>query len=114
MSFIDLRRQRDRLARVALTAKINGAVGNYNAHLASYPDFDWEGFCRPRQNLGFEFNPYTTQIEPHDCIAELLNAYAGITRAARPRPRHVGYISIGYFKQRVKEGEVGSSTIRTR
>ena len=74
-----LRRQRDRLARVALTAKINGAVGNYNAHLAAYPDFDWESFCRTFvEKLGFEFNPYTTQIEPHDCIAELLNAYAGI------------------------------------
>ena len=108
-----LRRQRNRVTGVALTAKINGAVGNYNAHLAAYPDFDWEQFCRTFvEKLGFEFNPYTTQIEPHDYIAELLDAYAGINTVLLDLDRDLwGYISIGYFKQRVKEGEVGSSTM---
>ena len=108
-----LRRQRDRVASVVLTAKTNGAVGNYNAHLAAYPDFNWEKFCRTFvENLGFEFNPYTTQIEPHDCIAELLDAYAGINTVLLDLDRDMwGYISIGYFRQRIKEGEVGSSTM---
>lgn len=108
-----LRRQRDRVAGVVLTAKINGAVGNYNAHLAAYPDFDWESLCRTFvERLGFEFNPYTTQIEPHDCIAELLNAYSGINTVLLDLDRDMwGYISIGYFRQRIKEGEVGSSTM---
>ncbi|MGQ0579615.1 MAG: adenylosuccinate lyase [Betaproteobacteria bacterium] len=108
-----LRRQRDRVASAALTAKINGAVGNYNAHLAAYPDFDWEKFCRTFvEKLGFEFNPYTTQIEPHDCIAELLDAYAGINTVLLDLDRDMwGYISIGYFKQGTREGEVGSSTM---
>jgi adenylosuccinate lyase len=108
-----LRRQRDRVAGVVLTAKINGAVGNYNAHLAAYPDFDWEKFCRSFvEKLGFEFNPFTTQIEPHDCIAELLDAYAGINTVLLDLDRDMwGYISIGYFRQRIKEGEVGSSTM---
>ena len=108
-----LRRQRDRVAGVALTAKINGAVGNYNAHLAAYPDFDWEKFCRTFvEKMGFEFNPYTTQIEPHDCIAELLDAYASINTVLLDLDRDMwGYLSIGYFKQRIKEGEVGSSTM---
>ncbi len=108
-----LRRQRDRLASVALTAKVNGAVGNYNAHLAAYPDLDWEKFCRTFvEKLGFAFNAYTTQIEPHDCIAELLDAYAGINTVLLDLDRDMwGYISIGYFKQRIKEGEVGSSTM---
>ncbi|HEV8262318.1 MAG TPA: adenylosuccinate lyase [Burkholderiales bacterium] len=108
-----LRRQRDRVAGVALTAKINGAVGNYNAHLAAYPDFDWEKFCRTFvEKMGFEFNPYTTQIEPHDCIAELLDAYARINTVLLDLDRDMwGYLSIGYFKQRIKEGEVGSSTM---
>lgn len=108
-----LRRQRERVARVSLTAKINGAVGNYNAHLAAYPDFDWERFCRAFvEGLGFEFNPYTTQIEPHDCFAELFDAYSGLNTVLLDLNRDVwGYISVGYFKQRVKEGEVGSSTM---
>jgi adenylosuccinate lyase len=108
-----LRRQRNRIDSAALTAKINGAVGNYNAHLAAYPDFDWEQFCRTFvEKLGFEFNPYTTQIEPHDCIAALLDAYAGINTVLLDLDRDMwGYISIGYFKQRIKEGEVGSSTM---
>ena len=108
-----LRRQRDRVASVTLTAKINGAVGNYNAHLVAYPDFDWENFCRSIvETLGFESNPYTTQIEPHDCIAELMDAYAGVNTVLLDLDRDLwGYISIGYFKQRIKEDEVGSSTM---
>jgi adenylosuccinate lyase len=108
-----LRRQRNRVSGAALTGKINGAVGNYNAHVAAYPDFDWEKFCRSFvEKLGFEFNPYTTQIEPHDCIAELLDAYAGVNTVLLDFDRDMwGYISIGYFKQRIKEGEVGSSTM---
>jgi len=108
-----LRRQRDRVASVELTAKINGAVGNYNAHLAAFPNFDWENFCRAFvEKLGFVFNPYTTQIEPHDCIAELLDAYAGFNTVLLDLDRDLwGYISIGYFKQKVKDDEIGSSTM---
>ncbi|MEO8003997.1 MAG: adenylosuccinate lyase [Betaproteobacteria bacterium] len=108
-----LRRQRKRVADVVLTGKINGAVGNYNAHLAAFPAFDWESFCRAFvEKLGFEFNAYTTQIEPHDCIAELFDAMAGFNTVLLDLDRDIwGYISIGYFKQRVKEGEVGSSTM---
>ena len=108
-----LRRQRKRVADVVLTGKINGAVGNYNAHLAAFPAFDWESFCRAFvEKLGFEFNAYTTQIEPHDCIAELFDAIAGFNTVLLDLDRDIwGYISIGYFKQRVKEGEVGSSTM---
>ena len=108
-----LRRQRARIAAVSLTAKINGAVGNYNAHLAAYPDFDWEAFCSKFvQSLGFEFNPYTTQIEPHDCMAELFDAYAGLNTVLLDLDRDIwGYVSLGYFRQKVREGEVGSSTM---
>ena len=108
-----LQRQRTRVARVSLTGKINGAVGNYNAHLAAFPGFDWEKFCRDFvEKLGFEFNAYTTQIEPHDSIAELFDACAGLNTVLLDFDRDVwGYISIGYFKQKVKEGEVGSSTM---
>ena len=108
-----LRRQRSRIADVPLTGKINGAVGNYNAHVAAFPDFDWEKFCRDFvEKLGFEFNAYTTQIEPHDSLAELFDAFAGLNTVLLDLDRDVwGYISIGYFKQRVKEGEVGSSTM---
>jgi adenylosuccinate lyase len=108
-----LRRQRTRVAGVSLTGKINGAVGNYNAHLAAFPDFDWEKFCRDFvEDLGFEFNAYTTQIEPHDSIAELFDAFAGLNTVLLDLDRDVwGYISIGYFKQKTKEGEVGSSTM---
>jgi adenylosuccinate lyase len=108
-----LRRQRARMAAVSLTGKINGAVGNYNAHLAAYPDFDWEKFCRDFvEKLGFEFNAYTTQIEPHDGVAELFDACAGLNTVLLDFDRDVwGYISIGYFRQKVKEGEVGSSTM---
>ncbi|MFN0041436.1 MAG: adenylosuccinate lyase [Burkholderiales bacterium] len=108
-----LRRQRRRIAQVPMAAKINGAVGNYNAHLATYPDFDWEKFSRAFvQELGFEFNPYTTQIEPHDCIAELFDAFRGLNTVLIDFNRDVwGYISVGYFRQKIKEGEVGSSTM---
>ncbi|MGD2141571.1 MAG: adenylosuccinate lyase [Burkholderiales bacterium] len=108
-----LRRQRQRIEQVELTAKINGAVGNYNAHLAAYPDFAWAEFARKFvEKLGFPFNPYTAQIEPHDCIAELFDAYAGLNTVLIDLARDIwGYISLGYFKQKVKEGEVGSSTM---
>ena len=108
-----LQRQRTRMAGVSLTGKINGAVGNYNAHLAAFPGFDWEKFCRDFvEKLGFEFNAYTTQIEPHDSIAELFDACAGLNTVLLDFDRDVwGYISIGYFKQKVKEDEVGSSTM---
>ena len=108
-----LRRQRIRLAGVSLTGKMNGAVGNFNAHFAAFPDFDWEALCRNFvEKLGFEFNAYTTQIEPHDSIAELFDAFAGFNSVLLDFDRDVwGYISIGYFKQKVKEGEVGSSTM---
>jgi len=108
-----LRKQRARLAGVSLTGKINGAVGNYNAHLAAFPGFDWEKFCRDFvEKLGFEFNAYTTQIEPHDSIAELFDAFSGLNTVLLDFDRDVwGYISIGYFKQKIREGEVGSSTM---
>jgi adenylosuccinate lyase len=108
-----LKRQRERIAAVALPAKINGAVGNYNAHLAAYPDFDWESFSRQFvENLGFEYNAYTTQIEPHDGIATLLDAYASLNTVLIGLARDIwAYISVGYFKQRVNESEVGSSTM---
>ncbi len=108
-----LRRQRERVNAVRLPAKINGAVGNYNAHLAAYPDFDWERFARDFvQRLGLEFNSYTTQIEPHDGIAELLDAYGGFNTVLLALDRDIwGYIALGYFRQQVEEGEVGSSTM---
>lgn len=108
-----LRRQRQRIAETELPAKINGAVGNFNAHLAAYPDFDWEVFARAFvERLGFTFNPYTTQIEPHDGIAELFHCYARVNTILIDLARDVwGYISIGYFKQKITEGEVGSSTM---
>jgi adenylosuccinate lyase len=108
-----IRRQRERIAAVTLPAKINGAVGNYNAHLAAYPDFDWETLSRQFvETLGFEHNAYTTQIEPHDGIATLMDAYAGLNTVLIDLTRDIwSYISVGYFKQRVKESEVGSSTM---
>ena len=97
-----------------LLAKMNGAVGNYNAHLAAYPDFDWEAFSRDvvEQRLGLSFNAYTIQIEPHDYMAELFDAVARADTILIDWARDVwGYISLGYFKQRLKAGEVGSSTM---
>lgn len=108
-----LERARGRLAAAELTAKFNGAVGNYNAHLVAYPDIDWENFASELiASLGLTFNPYTTQIEPHDCIAELFDAYARINTVLLDLDRDIwGYVSLGYFKQKVKAGEVGSSTM---
>jgi adenylosuccinate lyase len=105
---------RARIAAVPLLAKMNGAVGNYNAHLAAYPGFDWEAFSRRvvERQLGLVFNPYTIQIEPHDCMAELFDAQARANTLLIDWARDVwGYVSLGYFKQRVKPGEVGSSTM---
>jgi adenylosuccinate lyase len=108
-----LSRARSRVAEVAVMAKANGAVGNYNAHLVAYPDFDWERFSRRLvERLGLEFNPYTTQIEPHDWLAELLDAYARANSIVLDLDRDLwGYISLGYFRQKTKKGEVGSSTM---
>ena len=108
-----VRRARDRIAAVRLLGKINGAVGNYNAHLAAYPGVDWEKFARRVvEGLGLEFNPYTIQIEPHDAIAELFDAFARANTILLDFDRDVwGYISLGYFTQKTKAGEVGSSTM---
>ncbi|WP_153116744.1 adenylosuccinate lyase [Rhodocyclus tenuis] len=108
-----LERARSRVAGVSLTGKINGAVGNYNAHLAAYPGYDWESFAqRFVESLGLEFNPYTIQIEPHDAMAELFDAFARVNAILIDLDRDIwGYISLGFFKQRVKAGEIGSSTM---
>jgi len=108
-----LRIQRDRVAAVVLLGKMNGAVGSYNAHLVAYPELDWPGFSRDFvEALGLDWNPYTTQIEPHDYMAELFDAVARFNRILIDFARDVwGYISIGYFKQRAVAGEVGSSTM---
>jgi adenylosuccinate lyase len=108
-----LERARGRIAAVPVMGKANGAVGNYNAHVAAYPGFDWERFNRRFvERLGLQFNPYTTQIEPHDALAELLDAYAGANNIVLDLDRDLwGYISLGYFTQKVKSGEVGSSTM---
>ena len=108
-----LRRARTRVAGVTLLGKINGAVGNYNAHLAAYPEVDWEAFARRFvEGLGLEFNPYTTQIEPHDALAEFADAIARLNTILVDLDRDVwGYISLGYFRQRLIAGEVGSSTM---
>ncbi|OYY54342.1 MAG: adenylosuccinate lyase [Halothiobacillus sp. 28-55-5] len=108
-----LRRQRKQVAEIELLGKINGAVGNFNAHLSAYPDFDWEKFAQTFvTSLGLSYNPYTIQIEPHDYMAELYDALSRINTILIDLNRDVwGYISMGYFKQKVKEGEVGSSTI---
>ncbi len=108
-----LRRQRDAIADVALLGKINGAVGNYNAHLSAYPDIDWEAHADAFiSKLGINWNRYTTQIEPHDYIAELFDAIARFNTILIDLDRDIwGYISLGYFKQRTIAGEVGSSTM---
>ena len=105
---------RARIADVKLLAKMNGAVGNYNAHLAAYPQVDWEAFARHvvETQLGLGFNPYTIQIEPHDCMAELFDAVTRTNTILIDWSRDVwAYVSLGYFKQRTKEGEIGSSTM---
>ena len=108
-----LQRARSRIAAVGLLGKINGAVGNYNAHLAAYPAYDWEQFAkRFVESLGLEFNPYTIQIEPHDAMAELFDAFARANSILVDLDRDVwGYISLGFFKQKLKAGEIGSSTM---
>ncbi|WNH47440.1 adenylosuccinate lyase [Stenotrophomonas aracearum] len=108
-----LERQRRQIAAVELTGKINGAVGNYNAHAIAYPNVDWPAFAkRFVESLGLVFNPYTTQIEPHDNIAEIGDAARRANIILIDLARDIwGYISLGYFKQKLKEGEVGSSTM---
>ena len=102
------------IGNVALLGKMNGAVGNYNAHLAAYPEFDWEQFARGvvEKRLGLEFNPYTIQIEPHDGMAELFDAIARANTILLDIDRDFwAYIALGYFKQKTKAGEIGSSTM---
>lgn len=108
-----LRRQLEQIKKVSLLGKINGAVGNYNAHLSAYPELDWETSARQFvESLGLEWNPYTTQIEPHDYIAELYDAIARFNTILIDFDRDVwGYISLGYFKQKTVAGEIGSSTM---
>ena len=109
-----LQRAREAIAAVRLPAKMNGAVGNYNAHLAAWPGFDWETFSRRvvEERLGLPFNAYTTQIEPHDGMAEFFDAVARADTILIDWCRDVwGYISLGYFKQKLRAGEVGSSTM---
>jgi adenylosuccinate lyase len=98
---------------VVLPGKINGAVGNYNAHLAAYPAIDWESLARKLvSKLGLEFNAYTTQIEPHDGLAELFDALARVNTILIDLDRDLwGYVSLGYFSQKLKQDEVGSSTM---
>jgi len=108
-----MQRQQDQLQAVALLGKINGAVGNYNAHAIAYPDVDWAEFAQDFiLSLGLQFNPYTIQIEPHDYIAEFFHALSRFNTILLDFDRDIwGYISLGYFKQRVIAGEVGSSTM---
>ncbi|MDZ4125914.1 MAG: adenylosuccinate lyase, partial [Hydrogenophaga sp.] len=109
---------REKIASVKLLGKMNGAVGNYNAHLSAWPDFDWEAFSRnvieqPEPlGLGLTFQPYSIQIEPHDYMAELFDAVARTNTILIDLSRDIwGYVSLGYFKQRLKAGEIGSSTM---
>jgi len=108
-----LQAARESINKLVLSGKINGAVGNYNAHLSAYPDFDWLTFAQGFvESLGLEFNAYTTQIEPHDAIAAYFDAFARANTILLDLCRDMwGYISLGYFKQAAKPGEVGSSTM---
>ena len=115
---VRLQTARNKIADIKLLAKMNGAVGNYNAHLSAWPDFDWEAFSRkvienPEPlGLGLSFQPYSIQIEPHDDMAELFDAVARSNTILIDWSRDVwGYVSLGYFKQKLREGEVGSSTM---
>ncbi len=107
------KRQRKQIAQVEILGKINGAVGNYNAHLSAYPEIDWQGFAKNFvESLGLNWNPYTIQIEPHDYMAELFDAVSRFNTIIIDYCRDIwAYISIGYFKQKVIAGEVGSSTM---
>ncbi len=108
-----LQRQVAQMNKLDMLGKLNGAVGNYNAHLSAYPELDWPGFARQFvESLGIRFNPYTTQIEPHDYIAELFDAMARCNNILIDFSRDIwGYVSIGYFKQKAIADEVGSSTM---
>jgi len=109
-----LSRAIQRIEKVELLGKMNGAVGNFNAHLSAYPEFDWEAFSKDvvENRLKLTFNPYTIQIEPHDYMAELFDAVARANTILLDLDRDVwGYISLGYFKQKTKAGEIGSSTM---
>ncbi|MEJ7686321.1 MAG: adenylosuccinate lyase, partial [Variovorax sp.] len=115
---VRLAKARERIDSVALLGKMNGAVGNYNAHMAAWPDFDWEAFSRKvvetaaPVGLGLTFQPYSIQIEPHDYMAELFDAVARTNTILIDFARDIwGYVSLGYFKQRLKPGEIGSSTM---
>jgi len=115
---VRLTKAREQIASVKLLAKMNGAVGNYNAHMAAWPDFDWEAFSRKvvetpaPLGLGLTFQPYSIQIEPHDYMAEIFDAVARLNTILVDFSRDIwGYISLGYFKQRLKKGEIGSSTM---
>jgi adenylosuccinate lyase len=104
----------ERIEAVQILGKMNGATGNYNAHFVACPEIDWEAFSKEvvEKRLGLTFNPYTIQIEPHDYMAELFDALAAANTILLDLNRDLwGYVSLGYFKQRVKEGEVGSSTM---
>ncbi|NVO04487.1 MAG: adenylosuccinate lyase, partial [Rhodoferax sp.] len=108
----------DRIAAVKILGKMNGAVGNYNAHLSAWPDYDWEAFSKkvietPEPlGLGLHFQPFSTQIEPHDYMAELFDAVARTNTILIDLSRDIwGYVSLGYFKQKLRDGEVGSSTM---
>ena len=108
-----LKRQRDQIANIEMLGKANGAVGNYNAHLSAYPDYDWHAHAEAFiTGLGITFNPFTTQIEPHDYIAELFDAVARFNTILIDFDRDVwGYIALGHFKQKTIAGEIGSSTM---
>jgi len=108
-----LRRQKEQIIVTPILGKINGAVGNYNAHYSAYPEIDWQSFAEQFvTSLGIDWNPYTIQIEPHDYIAELFDAIARFNNILMDFCRDVwGYISVGYFKQRTIAGEIGSSTM---
>ncbi|MCH8620062.1 adenylosuccinate lyase [Undibacterium sp. TS12] len=109
-----LQRAIKRIEQVEILGKMNGAVGNYNAHLSAYPQHDWESFSKNviEQRLGLIYNPYTIQIEPHDYMAEMFDAFARANTILLDLNRDIwGYISVGYFKQKLKAGEIGSSTM---
>lgn len=109
-----LQRAIKRIEQVEILGKMNGAVGNYNAHLSAYPAYDWENFSKNviEQRLGLTYNPYTIQIEPHDYMAEMFDAFARANTILLDLNRDIwGYISVGYFKQKTKAGEIGSSTM---
>ncbi|MRV75407.1 adenylosuccinate lyase [Duganella sp. FT92W] len=109
-----LQRAIKRIEQVEILGKMNGAVGNYNAHLSAYPSFDWPTFSKNviEQRLGLVFNPYTIQIEPHDYMAELFDAFARVNTILLDLNRDIWtYVSLGYFKQKLKAGEIGSSTM---